>query len=495
MRLTRVTIWATFCILVMGVPVTRAQQQEPQQQPQQQEDQPQRPIPAYRSPLASAADNGEEGDMNGDPQKLIPDNRSLAGAQTLSLGAPATSHSYWQPHFDFAGTVDSNGLSSATNTGWTTWSSFFGGIDLHRISGNSNMSLSYTGGATLSNEGDASNGIVQSLAFSEKLAFRRATLTLLDQLSYLPETAFGYQGSGALGLPGGGSLGLQPGLPPGQSILTPRGQRLSNAFAPQLDVLLSPRSSITFVGTYSLLHYFDNDLLNYYSAGFQAGYNYRMTRKDTVALVYSFDAFRYSNFNQSINDHVVHVSYARRVTGKLAFQIAAGPEITSFQTPITTSGGATGGTGSPGPTTQVTWSLSSSLSYQMRRTGLSVSYNHGVSGGSGVQAGSINDTVSGSVSRQFSRTFSGNWSVGYARNNGLTIAVPTAGATNQTFGYWFSNVGLNHPIGRTMNVSLNYSLQYQDSNGTFCVGPTCDTSLVRHQISFSLGWHEHPLAF
>ena len=500
MRTIRFILWITFCMATIGLPAARAQQQEQQQEPQQQPA-PQRPeqstppIPAYHSPLAGAADNEEEEGAYANPQKLVPDNRSLAGAQNFTLGAPALSHSYWQPSFTFISTGDSNGLSATGTTGWTTWSSFFGGVNLHHISGDSDLTLAYFGGDSVSNDGSASNGIVQELQLGEKIMLRRATISILDELSYLPEIAFGFQGLPGTVLPGTGTIGLQPGLPPGQSILTTRGQRLSNTLVPEMDVLLTPRSTLTMLATYSLLNYFDNGLLNFYSAGVQAGYNYQWTRRDTVALLYNFNAYRYSNFNQSINDHVVHVSYGRRVTGKLAFQIAAGPEITSFQTPITTGAGTTSGSALSSAGTNLYWSLSTSLTYQMRRTGLSAAYNHGVTGGSGVQAGSIADTVSGTVTSPFSRTFSARWTLGYARNKGVTVVGLTTAPTNQVFGYWFTDVGLNHPMGRTMNLAFDYTLQYQDSNSSFCIGPACGSSFVRHQLSLTFGWHEHPYVF
>ena len=507
MRITRVTFWATFCILILGVPTAHAQQPEPQQ-PQQQEEQPQRPVPAYRSPLASAADNGDEDDLDAGPQKLVPDNRSLSGAQVLSLGELATTHNYWQPHVDINVTADSDGLSQTNTTGWTSWSSVFGGIDLHHISGTSNLSLFYSGGVSISNDGSSNNEVVQSLEFMEKLTYRRAAFSIVDQLSYLPEAAFGFQNAGVgIGIvPGTGSIGLQSGFQPQESILTAQGQRISNSFVPEMDVYLTGRSSLTFVGSYSLLHFFDNDLLDFQSGGVQAGYNYQMTRKDTIGFIYHFTAIRYTGFNQSINDNVFQLSYGRRITGKLAFQIGAGPEITSFATPIMGSGTTgmggtgTGGTGTMMPsssTTDLYWSLNSSLRYQLRRTGLGVTYNHGVTGGSGVQAGSVTDTVNGNVSRQLSRRFNGLCSVGYSRNNGLTVgtpALPTATQT-QTYDYWTVNASLNHPMGRTMNMSLIYNLQYQNSNSAFCVGPTCATSLTRHQITLSFGWHDTPIPF
>jgi hypothetical protein len=491
MRSIRKTIWATLFMMGMIAPKAQAQQQGEPPAPAPA-DQAAAPIPAYRSPLASAADNGDDGGLIADPNKLIPDSNALTGAQTFSLGQLAGRHSFWQPHVDFTSTLSSNGLSSQTNTGWTTWSTIYGGIDLRRISGNSDLSLLYLGGASVSNDGSSSNGVIQNLEFVEKLAYRRATISLLDQLNYLPENGFGSQ-FGNIGTPvGSGSIGLQPGLGPGQSILTASGQRLSNAFVPEVDVKLTARTSLTFVGDYSVLHFFDNNLLNSYEAGGQVGYNYQLTRKDTIGLSYGFTAIRYSNFNQSINDNVVHISYGRRVTGKLAFRIAAGPEYTSFQTPIT----STPVTGTmPSSSSNLSWSLSTSLTYQLRRTGLGLTYAHGVSGGSGVQAGALTDTVSGFATRQLSRTFSGNWNLSYGRNNGLTVNAPGSTTANQTFSYWSSDIGLNHAMGRTMNLSLNYLLQYQNSNSAFCVGPTCGSSFVVHQILFSLGWHDHPIPF
>lgn len=490
MRITRALLWVSLSAAMMQVPAAQAQQQS-EQKPV---DQAAAPIPAYRSPLASAAGDADDEGLFPDPAKMAADTHSLAGAQVFSLGEMAQAHTYWQPHVELTSTADSNGLSASNNTGWTTWSSISGGVDLHRISGNSNLTLMYTGGTSISNNGSAGNGIIQNLGFVEKLMFRRLTFSLMDQVTYLPEAGFGFQTPGEFTLPGGGSIGLQPGLPPGQSILTARGQRVSNSLVPQFDVPLTPRSSLTFVGTYTLLHYFENGLLNYYSGGIQAGFNRQMTRKDTLALLYRFTAYRYTNFGQSINDHTVQVSYGRRVTGKLAFQIAAGPEITSFQIPIT---GPTAGMATPGnSSTNLTWSLNTSMTYQLNRTQLGLSYAHGVSGGSGVQAGSVADTVTGNASRRLSRTFSGTASIGYAHNSGLTVNSPTATPTvSQKFGYWTGNVGLSHTIGRTMNLGLNYLLQTQGSNGAFCVGPTCGSSITRHEVSVTLGWRDRPIPF
>ena len=347
----------------------RAQQQEPTdtQQGQQQGQQPAAPIPAIRSPLAGATDNGDVDDS----QVLTPDTRSLTGAEDLSLGTMAPTHSYWQPRLALSATVDSNPLYSTGSSDWTTWTSLLGGVDIHHISGVSNMLVSYTGGGMFSNGGQAENGIIQELGFQDKFTFRRSTFSVFEQLAYLPESSFGFAGTAGFGLPGGSGLGLGTGFTPGQSILTPRGQNLNSSTAIEFDTKLTPRSSLTFVGGYSLLHYFENNLANYGGLIFQAGYNYQLNRKDTVAVSYLFNGIRYNNLNQSINANTILGSYGRRVTGRLAFQIAAGPQFVSSTSPITNSTSTTGsGTSS---VSALYWSLNSSLTYQFHRASLGAS--------------------------------------------------------------------------------------------------------------------------
>jgi len=488
--------WVSLCIIALIVPSALAQQEpeQPQQsqQPSQQQspDQPSGPIPAYRSPLASAAGNDQDED---EPQELAPDNHSLSGAQYFSLGIPTT-RSYWQPHFDVSASADSNALETANSPGWGAWTSVSGGIDVHRTSGSNDMTLSYTSGGMFSNYTGVSNGIVQGLNFADRFAFRRSSLSFIDSLSYLPESSFGFGGLGGAGLPGGGLSGLGSGFTPGQSILTGQGQNLGNSFATELDTFLTPRASLTFVGGYSSLHYFDSDLLNFRDFSFRGGYNYQMTREDTIAVLYTFSGFRYSNFNQSIDDHTVQVSYGRRVTGHLAFQVAAGPQVLVSRVPVTgNTGSAGGGVGTGSNFTQLYWSLNTALQWQAGRTPLGLAFSHNVTGGSGVFAGAITDTITGSASRQVSRAFSDGLDFGFARNTGL--AVTNVKPTNQTYDYWFVGASLSHPVGRTMGLTFSYQMQYQDSNSTFCTGPTCGTSVIRHMVSFGLGWHERPLAF
>jgi hypothetical protein len=478
MRILRSNMMSMALLLVaLTVPAAWAQQQTP--------DQSAPPIPAYHSPFASAADNS--GDQDTGTQSLTPDTRSLSGAQDLTVGAPATTHSYWQPHIAVSSIGDSNPDYSTGASNWTTWTSVSGGIDLHRISGKSDMTLSYLGGGMLSNSGTSSNGIIQSLNFEDKFSFRRSTISIFDQVSYLPESAFGFGGLGIGSSLAGGSLSTA--FTPSQNILTPRGQDLTNSSVLEFDEILTPRSSLTFVGGYSLLRYLDNNLLDSGDATFQGGYNYQITRKDTIAVSYAFSAYRYTGYSQSINSHTAAFTYARRVTGRLAFRGSAGPQLVYSNLPVTGSQG----TAVIGSFMQVYWFAQAGLQYQFRNGGLGVSYIHGVNGGSGVLGGSLADTVTGTASRQLSRATSGSLNFGYSHNNGFSVGGSTP--SGESFNYFFSGATLSHEMGRTLNLSLSYQAQYQDSNASFCVGPTCGTSVIRHLISVGLGWKKQPIPF
>jgi hypothetical protein len=496
MRALNKFLRAALCVAALAVPAAWGQQQQTGQQ--QTPDQSAPPIPAYKSPLAGATDNGEADDSG--TQQLAPDTRALSGAQDLSLGMPTT-RSYWQPHVDVFASLDSNAGEAANTTAWSTWTSATAGVDMHHVSGNQDLSVSFDSGGMISNNGSASNGIVEELSFADRISFHREVISFIDQLNYLPESSLGFGGLGESTLPGGISGGLGPGFAPGQSLLTGRGQNLGNSFVTEVDTFLTPRTSLTFVGGYSLLHYFDDNLLNYGDATFRAGYNYQLTRKNTIAVFYTFSGYRYSNSDQSINSHTVQASYARRATGKLAFQIAAGPQVVSSSMPIsnvvTADGETGGGSGSPmtSSTTQLYWSLSTALQYLAGRNQLGLAYNHGVGGGSGVLAGSVADTVTGSLNRQVSRTFSSGITGGYSRNQGISIGNLTP--ASQTYDYWFGGGSFTHPVGRSLGLTLSYQVQYQTSNLAFCttIGAPCGTSVIRNLISFGVGWHERPLLF
>jgi hypothetical protein len=497
-------------ILLFLAPAAKSQQAQGAGDESQQ-NQSSEPIPAYHSPLNS----GSEG--NGGQQESQAATQPLSGAQYLSLGNLKTSRSYWQPFFNFEGTADSNAAESTSNATWGSWDRFLVGVDVHHISGVSQLTLSYIGGGMYSNQSYVSSGAVQELGIDEQISFRRATLSLIDQASYAPESMLGQggvAGAGGISLAGIGttSTGLQSGFVNGQSILTGgAGQNLSNSSVAQLNTFLTPRASFTVAGGYSLLHFFGNNLIDSGEITFQGGYNYQLSQHNTLALLYAFNQFRFGDSGQltgtnsagtrqSFNTHSAEASFGRQVTDRFAFQVAGGPEFTVVGG--TGAGVPTGGSGATGmgSTTQLGWTAKSSLSYQYRRSALGLTYFHGVTAGSGVFTGASSDTVSGTLTRRMSRAFSSSFTGGYSRNSGLGLSgLPTADlglqSSSQTFGYWFAGTNVALPLSETLALTLSYQLNYQNSSSTFCIGTSCGSGVLVHFVSVGLSWSQHPLLF
>jgi hypothetical protein len=464
------------CLTALVVPSARAQQQPTDQS-----------APTGQSGQPNAAPNTEEEPTDVNGNRLTPDTRALAGVQNVSLGVPALEHSYWQPSLYVTAAGDSNPLLTPNTTDWTTWTTILGGLTVRADANHSEFTMDYVGGGSISNDASVENAIVQEIQIGERIIGKRTTLSLLDQADYIPETSFGYGGLNALTLPGGGALGLQPSVVPSETILSERGQRFLNSSLVEFDALLSPRVTFTVAGGYAILHEFESTTLDFNNVIGQAGLSYQISRKDSIAVLYRYDDYRFPNANLTLQGHIAELSYARRITGKVAFQIGAGPEYAIFNVPVTTETGT-------GSTTGIYWVGDAALTYDLRRTSLTLGYDHGLAGGSGVLSGSVADTVAGTISSQISRTFHGNVTVGYARNAPLTIEPTTSTTAAPTFEYYFGSAGISRPFGRNVTMSLGYLAQYQNTNTSYCVGTVCGTTILRQQVSFGLNLHPRPIA-
>ncbi|HEX5425999.1 MAG TPA: hypothetical protein VFW94_20795 [Candidatus Acidoferrales bacterium] len=463
----------------------QGQQQQNTQDNNQSTEQPTQPIPAYHSPLGGVG----AGNQNANPSEVQPDTRPLAGAQQIGLGTQPIEHSYWQPTVSVYSTFDSNSFGSGR--GWINLESFLGSVELHRESARNDLTLVYAGGGTITSDSSVGNTVLQQLQVGDKISLRRAEISFFNSTTYIPEAAFGYGGLGGVNLPGTGMLGLGEFVPE-QSILAARDQRVSNADLGQVNYRLSRRTSVTLVGGYSLLHFLGGGYFDFREPMVQAGYNYQWTRNDTIALLYRFDDFQFNGLGESIRDNRADLSYGRRVTGRAAFQVQAGPEAVFFNI---SNPGTTGSSGTPitgEPSSQVLWNLNSSVTYAVPRGTVSLSYSHGVNGGSGVLVGAVANTVQVSATRALSREFAADARFGYARNTSLNG--PTQLVGNRNYNYLYGGADLSRAFGRYLTLILSYQYQRQTSTVPVCIGTDCGT-FTRNLISVGVTWQDRPLAF
>jgi hypothetical protein len=423
---------------------------------------------------------GNSGVTNGDSGTPAANDRALAGAQDLSPEASDARRSYWQSFFNLTSVLDTNPLGVGNTVSLTPWGSFYGGADLHLSSHTSDLSVNYLGGGALS-QYRSGDGPIQQLAVGEKLSWRHTVISLFDQFGYLPEAVSEFYVPMGADLSANREASLQPAFLPNQSIVSTLGQELTNSFVGELDVPLSQRSSLTLLESYSVLRFFKSNLLDLNDTTVQAGFNHHVTRNNTLALLYRLTAFRFTNVYQPMDGHVVQLAFGRQVTGRMSFQVAAGPELAFFR--MATSQTSSGAAPIIVRSKQLYWSLDSSMTYDIGRTVLKLGYGHSLTDGAGFLTGAVTDQGSASIDTPLSRTLTAEFIGGYARNQGLMQT--TQQPANDIYKDWFAGVTINHALSRRANIFLSYQVQRQATNFV-CAGVACGSEFTRQLISVGL---------
>lgn len=416
-------------------------------------------------------------------QNLQPDNAPLTGVQAPSLGSPAMRHSYWVPGIQYSNTVRSSLANPTASSGWTSIGYAAGNISLLQDWRSSSLKMNYSGGSYFSNQDAANSGQFHQLGLEYQVNARRWQVLFLEQFSYLPESSFGFGASTGLSSPGiGGSLrvpilGLQDAYIPNQSNFATVGSRYSSTSATQLTYQLRARSSITFAGVYGLLRFVEPGTIESNNPAFASGYNYALSRKDTLGLSYKFSVYQFPGSPQALGDHSAQLNYGRKITGRMALRLSAGPEVTRYRIPISNKSQRNSVSGS------------AALTYAFSRGSVSLDYSHGVSGGGGVLAGSNADQIGASAGRRLTRTWQGSLNFSYAKNAALTNL---SGVSSPAYNSWYAGAGLQRPLGREADFSIGYQAQNQDLSLSSCAGLSCSTSYLVHQIALSFQWHTRP---
>jgi hypothetical protein len=456
---------AFFCL-----PGTVRSQDQPQPAPEEA------PKPAARAypPISDTTDQDQPS-----PDTLLPDTRPLTGVQNATLGRIESPHSYWEPGFQYSNTVQ-NGYPGSADTGWTTTNYIAATVNLLESWRAAQLAVNYSGGGDFSTDKTIGNGFFQQVGASQSFQWARWQLQFFDQFSYLPESDFGFGGGTGLGLPGGG---ISPGVPQTgiggnvQSLFNGAGPQYDNNFTAQVVYQLSRRASMNVSGTDGLLRFVNKGNINSDNDGESVGFNYQLTKEDTIGVVYHYSHLTYVGLPQSIGDNVFNFVYGKTITGRLALRVFGGPDITNFSVPI------------GGVTREISVSGGGSLTYAINRGSLSLNYNHGVTGGSGVLAGSETDQVSANVGRQLTRVWSAHANIGFARNRSIVSA-----ASQNSYDSVYVGGGFSRPFGPNANLSLAYTANIQTTGAASgCTGASCNSTFTQHQVTMNFQWHTRPL--
>lgn len=465
-----------------------------------QEETPPPPKAAARdySGVLDTLNAGDTSENKNGADEFRPDTRPLTGIQTPTIGERQFRHSFWVPGFQYDSTIQSSNLNGPTlltpNPGWSANNYFLGNLSLLETGTRSQLALNYSGGGFISTDNSLGNGTVQELGVIQSFHWRRWKLQFLDQFAYLPETQFGFGGATSLSVPGiDNSLspafpGLGANIAPSQDIFGGNGPRYTNAFAIQTTYALSPRASITMAGAYDLLHFVDKvapgvqDALraNYDTDNVVGnfGYDYALTRRDSIGVLYRYTSYHFTGNAQAIGDHIVSLAYGRKITGRLALQLSAGPELAQLRVAVDNQ------------TRRTLWASSAWLTYVVRRGGLTLGYTHGTSDGSGALVGSTADQTTFAGNRQVGRAWNILGSFGYSHNRSL--GTNSSQSFQQSFNSYFFTGGLTRTLGPNTNLAVGYTARIQGSSGVTCPTAVCGANFTQHQISLGIRWSARP---
>lgn len=461
-------------VFFAGVPTLRAQDQPPA--PGES-----KPKPAGSTYPIPTINSGDRQDQDTIP--LTPDTTPLTGVLSPTLGSPGILHSYWQPGIQWSGSIQSNSYNQTPNSGWLMNNYFVGNLSLLKAWTRSQLAMNYSAGGFVTTDNTQGSGYYQQLDLTQTFHWNRLQIQLIDQFSYLPQSSFGFGGGAGLGIPGtGGSLGpvipgLGNGYVPNQGIFAAIGPRYSNSSAVQATYTTSARGSVTLSGSYGLLHFVDAGNVDNDTITGTVGYNYALTREDSIGVFYRFSAYHFSGRPEALGDHSVNVAYSRKITGRLALQLYGGPDFTTSR--INVNGGSL----------RHNANIGASLQYAPQKGSLSLNFSHGVSGGSGVLTGSATDQISFGASHALSRVWSAQFNAGYSHNTALSsFSQPNA----PTFNSWTVGGGINRPVGRNANLGINYTANLADYGLAGCTGLSCSNSQTTHYVIINFQWHARP---
>ncbi len=453
---------------------------------QQQQD-PQKTSNGATTPITPAtANQGQTQDQTTLPVSPVASPTTpVTGALAPSAGAQGDTQSMLQIGFQGSEGLDTNplGVSSSGSSQFESITSVGGHVNLHRVRETSDTSLQYVGGGIFYSTLSKYDSTFQEFALSESLIFRRWSLHLNDQLSYLPQSAFGFSSGGLFGLGGlagsplSGVTLLNPNVPPNQTILSLQTRQLSNVVAGQATINTSIRTAWTLNADYGLLHYFEPGYLNpsNYDAG--VGYNYTLSRRDTFGVSYKFDLIRFNSSYGSIDDHVVLFTYGHHLTERLSFQAGVGPDYYREKLYL-----------APQAVSSVQWSANVGVSYQYNHVALQASGYRGVSGGAGVLAGAETSGVLLTVARPLTRLWVVSANAGYAISQALPQDLIS---TTTSYQAWSFGANASRTISRSAKLFILYNFTREVSGG--CTGAVCVNQFNQNQISVGLNWDLHPI--
>lgn len=458
----------------------------------------------------------------------LSDNPPISGIDQPNLEPHSAPESFLLPGLHFSESAESNVANSPNGSGWTPVTRALGSLTLQKIWKTDEVAMDYIGGVADYAHSYLGLEQLQQFDIDNRINWRRGQLAIRDSFSYLPEGDFGFgvYGGGAAYNAGFGGLGtglLGAGAFGGQSSAFTGGNALGVSFGlvPRImnlglvDVVedLTPKSSLTFTAGYGLVHFYgsltvDNplagplqenvDFIGSSEYTGQVAYDRELNPKSQVAVSYGYQYFNFSTAGTAFHSQVIQLMYGHRVSGRMDFLVAAGPQITGINQqecalptiPVTSCAEF----GAPVNTigeTNIGAAGRVVLRYKFPLTSLSLSFQRYNTNGSGIFAGAETNIAQLDVARPITRVWDLFADVGYSRNSELQV--PGAAVNATSFSYEYAGVGVHRQFGRSLRGFASYQFNNLSFNTACPLGSACSNMAHNHVASIGLDWTPRPI--
>jgi hypothetical protein len=427
----------------------------------------------------------QRADSGSDPTPVAVDSTPSSALDRWSVKPPpASSRSYLLVRISGSEGAESNpSYTYGDSSELSSVTSLTGNVSLVKSQRHSETAIDYLANDTLySSYGGLGyyNQPLQQLNAVERIGWSKVQLIFRDAFNYSSEGNFG-----ASSFTGPTITTPNTGVSDffGASQLGEIGQAgyITNTSAVGVTEALTPRSSASLTGGYSLTNYLGNDggLFNSRQVSAQMGYNYQLTRKDGVGAVYGYQIFSFpgSGFGNEVSNSV-QLTYQRRVTGRVDLTLGVGPELTTLSS----------GTGTS-RVHQFTATIEASLAYRWKKSSLSSSYNRLMTGGSGYFTGGISNVATCSFNRTIFRSWGATVSGGYTKVSG--IGLTSAEILGSSYRYWFAGAAVQRPLGRSLTTFVSYQLN--DENYGCGGSVSCAPAVRPRVVLIGLIWSIRPV--
>ncbi len=320
------------------------------------------------------------------------------------------------------------------------------------------LSVLYSGAYLFAATNEPST-FVQSLTASQVYKWEKWSAVASDSVSYSPESP----SVGLSGIPGLGDQNLFPVVgtgPASQGLLSDYAPRVTNSASGTLSRAVTGSTSVQGTGTYSILRFVGVDASegiddNQLTVG--GGLNHRINALNNIGGQASYSRYTFSGTSTSVTTETALLTLNRQLSRKYSVTLGVGPQRT-----------ASSDTALYPPSIGI--SVDTSLTYSGKTYRGFVTYFRGTSNGAGVVTGALTNTVTGGVSRRFTRNIQGTASVSDYSTQTLFPAISGLPSGNALFpatniNTLIGSAQLNYRISQALTAYASYAALHQLTQG------------------------------